>query len=180
MAGHYWPTSTRGPGGDEVYRSAETKGRPDFPASVALTARAADLAVYMEDMRHRMEVGGSIDIRLPDDTSVCTRPCTGYLELPAARRKPYGLEPTDARYAAQRHFTGEYTTIPGRTAKRETRHMRYWLELQDNAKRHWVIRGKKRIKDDPGLDAWRDTSSLFFTLLGPFENSPASASRSGE
>jgi cholesterol oxidase len=35
-----------------------------------------------------------------------------------------------------------------------------------------LLRGKKRIRDDPGFDAWRDTSSLFVRLFGPYPSRP--------
>jgi hypothetical protein len=39
------------------------------------------------------------------------------------------------------------------------------MELLD--KPGWVLSGYKRMRNDPGLDAWRDTTSLFVKVTGP-------------
>ena len=51
------------------------------------------------------------------------------------------------------------------TAARDTREMRYHLWLHDLAGAEVTMHGFKTVRDDPGLDLWRDTSTLYITLL---------------
>ncbi len=53
--------------------------------------------------------------------------------------------------------------VPG--AEAGVREMRYRLWLHDIAGAPVTMYGFKRVKDDPGLDVWTDTSTLYITLL---------------
>jgi hypothetical protein len=44
--------------------------------------------------------------------------------------------------------------------------MKYRLEFEAGGER-WALHGYKRMSLAPGVNAWRDTTSLFVTLLGP-------------
>ena len=46
-----------------------------------------------------------------------------------------------------------------------TREMRYRLWLSDIGGAPVTLYGFKEVRDDPGLDLWRDTSTLYITLL---------------
>ena len=46
-----------------------------------------------------------------------------------------------------------------------TREMRYRLWFRDMTGRPLTLHGFKTVRDDPGLDIWRDTSTLYVTLL---------------
>lgn len=46
-----------------------------------------------------------------------------------------------------------------------SRQMRYRLWLRDLAGAPVTLYGYKVVRDDPGLDVWRDTSTLYVTLL---------------
>ena len=46
-----------------------------------------------------------------------------------------------------------------------TREMRYRLWFSDLAGAPLTMYGFKVVRDDPGLDMWRDTSTLYITLL---------------
>jgi cholesterol oxidase len=43
--------------------------------------------------------------------------------------------------------------------------MRYRLWLRDISGAEVTMSGVKNVRDDPGLDVWRDTSTLYITLL---------------
>lgn len=51
------------------------------------------------------------------------------------------------------------------TAEAGTREMRYRLWLHDISGAPVTMYGFKRVRDDAGLDVWRDTSTLYITLL---------------
>ncbi len=51
------------------------------------------------------------------------------------------------------------------TADADTREMRYRLWLRDLAGSPVTLYGFKEVRDDPGVDLWRDTSTLYITLL---------------
>jgi len=53
--------------------------------------------------------------------------------------------------------------VPG--TESGVREMRYRLWLHDIAGAPVTMYGFKRVKDDPGLDVWTDTSTLYITLL---------------
>jgi hypothetical protein len=44
--------------------------------------------------------------------------------------------------------------------------MKYRLAFEVDGQR-WALHGYKRMSLEPGVNAWRDTTSLFITLLGP-------------
>lgn len=165
MQGYYQP-GVRQPGTEAGYRAAETNGRPQFPVRLNLDASVANLARFFEDDYHRMEIGGTITLRLPDASTEKTFPVCGTLELFVPPRKRYGISHNNkARLAAQNHFaTRPYRTLVGNPSRGEDRRMNYELTFTDHLSRPFHLSGYKRIKDDPGFDAWRDTSSLFITL----------------
>ncbi len=51
------------------------------------------------------------------------------------------------------------------TSAASTREMRYRLWLRDLAGAPVTLYGFKEVRDDPGLDVWKDTSTLYITLL---------------
>ena len=51
------------------------------------------------------------------------------------------------------------------TAATDTREMRYRLWLRDLAGAPVTLYGFKEVRDDPGVDLWKDTSTLYVTLL---------------
>jgi choline dehydrogenase-like flavoprotein len=166
MQGFYEP-GVQSPGGDDAeYRKHETRGRPDYPIQFDLTAYVENLAAFYEDDKHRFALEGSITMRLPGDPArqeydpIAVK---GTLELFVPRFKPYGLAPNDARTKVHERLAGRYRTQVGQPPKQ--RFMGYTLELIGRP--GWRVEGYKRIRDDAGLDAWRDTSSLFTTVFGP-------------
>jgi cholesterol oxidase len=136
MRGYYEP-GLKGPATDEEFRERETRGRPDYPLSVSLTVTAQNLGVFFEDMTHAMDVSGTIDVRLPGSPAVKPYPVTGRLELMVPRYKPHGVNAADRERLAAQEF---------------------------------ALRGQAGFEalsasELAGLDAWRDTSSLFVRLF---------------
>jgi cholesterol oxidase len=55
----------------------------------------------------------------------------------------------------------------------ETRQMRYRMKLTTEEGRHYYFTGFKVIRDDPGIDVWPDTTTLYVTLFdGESDRSP--------
>jgi choline dehydrogenase-like flavoprotein len=140
---------------DAQYRRFESRGRPDQPLVVRLVARVPDLSVFFEDYRHRLEIGGFIEVALP--SLKFKGLCRGELELFVRRTKERGLGEDLARVQSEVSGT-EYTTFVGPPSPSEERLMRYDLRF---GRGEWRLEGYKRIRQDPGIDAWRDTSALF-------------------
>jgi cholesterol oxidase len=58
----------------------------------------------------------------------------------------------------------------------DTRQMRYRMKLTTEEGRGYLFTGFKEIHDDPGLDLWSDTTTLYVTLHdGEDENAPVAA-----
>jgi cholesterol oxidase len=167
MQGFYQPTSSA-PTTEPGYRRCETEGRPGYPVELTLDVTTEDLATFFEDPTHELRIAGDIAIRLPHDERARTRRVTGRLELMVPPHKPYGISLTEPdRLRAQRFAGQDYSTRVGPPPENDERLMRYWVAFADEAGQNWLLRGYKRVRDDPGIDAWRDTASLFVQLLGP-------------
>jgi hypothetical protein len=140
-------------------------------------------------MTHRMEVAGTIRVRLPNSAAAEPYAVTGRLELMVPRYKPHGVTPDERERLMAQEFAllgqsafaalsdaelaglgtasfpeRRHKTIAGRVPRGEERFLKYFLRFAANGE-HWVLYGYKRVKDDPGFDAWRDTSSLFVQLF---------------
>lgn len=172
MQGYYECGEADLGGNDAAYRQAETRGRPDFPMRLDLVVSVANLAAFYEDMRHELAVEGSVTLRLPFENALApgqqrvSREVAGRLELMVPRDKPYGIPASQrGRRLAHERLAGTYTTRSVRQPPKEQRFLRYYLALSDAP--GWYVFGYKRVRDDGGLDAWRDTSSLFVRLYGP-------------
>lgn len=187
MQGYYCPAGAGAwPRDDADYRAAEARGRPGyggsndaigFPIDFALQNTVDDLNVFYEDMNHTIGVRGTVDIRLPGRPATSSLRVSGQLCLFVPRRKPYAIDRKTqrGRLQAQEAATGRpYRTLPDRFPARRQRQrfLRYELVLEGDAQNFWLLRGKKRVRDDAGFDAWRDTSTLFVRLFGPFAARP--------
>lgn len=149
---------------DATFRRLETLGRPEGRLALALTARSQNLQRFLEDFEHKLELEGSIELCLPADETLRTFPVKGALKLFKERRKSRFVL-SEARAKAQRKIAGSYTSTGRRSSPEpEQRSMEYALRFTDHRGVVWNLAGYKRIKDDPGFDAWRDTTSLFVHL----------------
>jgi choline dehydrogenase-like flavoprotein len=166
MQGYFFPTDAE-PTEDAQYRVLETLGRPDHALKFNLTLEAPDLSVFIQDLRHRMRASGTILARLPGTPDELQYECRGRVDLLTRRYKPYAIDRAadPDRFALQNRLAGGYRTRRGRPRRGEQRFMTYRLWLRDRDGRRWLVSGKKRIRDDPGPDAWRDTSSLMTSLF---------------
>ena len=166
MQGYLYPTPGQ-PKEDAGYRELETRGRPDHPIKFTLTLKAPDLAEFITDLRHRMRVSGSIQARLPGTSEELEYVCSGRVDLLTRRYKPYAIDrgSNPGRFALQKRLAGTYRTRRGHPRRGEQRFMKYRLWLRDRAGHRWLVSGYKRIRDDPGLDAWRDTSTLMVSVF---------------
>jgi choline dehydrogenase-like flavoprotein len=170
MHGFCAPVTSDPDENDDEYRRHETRGRPDHPIALSLTARASNLSCFFEDEQHRLQLRGSVTLRLPGAAVPETFSAFGELELFSRRHKPHGLEADEVR-AAQDEISragtvaGGYSTVVGPAEADEECFLRYSLAFRDEQQRLWTLLGYKRIKDDPGFDVFRDTSGLFVKLL---------------
>jgi choline dehydrogenase-like flavoprotein len=153
---------------DAAYRLLEGLGRPSYPIQVWLTPHVEDLTRFFEDKMHRMEVTGRVWARLPgDDASDDFKVKEGsFLSLFRAHRKKRALVDGDT-IRAQEGIAGSYTSQWNEHGRE--RLMYYYLLFDDRRGTAWRLEGYKRIKDDPGLDAWRDTTTLFVRLFAAGE-----------
>ncbi|HEX7669927.1 MAG TPA: GMC oxidoreductase, partial [Polyangiaceae bacterium] len=191
MQGYYSPGVQDPEDHDAAYRAHETKGRPSFPMKLELEACTPNFARFFEDELHELEVRGKIRLRLPGAAvdTLTEWPVEGRIELFVPREKPYGIKPEDKdRRKAHEFLAGHsYKTklhpaatmqqggliAPDRPPQRQ-RFLEYAMTFGSDEQR-WALTGYKRIREDPGLDAWRDTSSLFLTLKGPGALPPSPA-----
>jgi hypothetical protein len=163
----YWTATTTLPPSEAEYRRCETRGRPDSAITLALRPSVADLATFFEDPAHGMALEGTVDIRLPGETKSESRRIDGRLELFVERYKSYAIPNSRGmRLDAQKFAARGYSVRAGLPPDKPETLMNYWVRFQD-ARGHWLLRGYKRICQDQGLDAWRDTTSLFVALFGP-------------
>lgn len=163
---------------DRLYRLLEIAGRPACPFVLHLEVYCEDLNRFFEDYTHELQLSGTLQYTLPG-AKPCTKKVKGSLELFVPRVKPYGLP--EALWETQRRSSGyRYTTVPEASLpaiaagacrapvgmphnpagvlKPFERYMYYHLDVAETGLR---LEGYKRVRDDPGLDAWRDTTALF-------------------
>jgi cholesterol oxidase len=165
MDGYYAETDKQ-PVLDGEFRKLETLGRPSFPVRLKLHVDVDDLAAFFEDDDHRMALSGEVVLRLPGGA----RPETcavreGTLRLFVPRSKSYAIDEADTiRREAQRKIAGKYRPTRRRASRDEERRLDYDVSFSDASGLPWRLLGFKRVRDDPAIDAWRDTSSLFVTL----------------
>jgi hypothetical protein len=153
LNGYYSFTEQHPKRRDAEYRRLETGGRPTQSVRLDLDVSCANLMAFMADPQHAMEVSGEIRTRLPNTQAESTYRVTGQARLLVAPIRRARYAPTAQRLAN--------AAVGGPTPPPE-RFMEY--DLWVDAHPHWFFSGYKRISDHPGFDAWRDTSSLFFTL----------------
>jgi choline dehydrogenase-like flavoprotein len=190
LAGYVAPTDVHPKMRDDVYLQRENEGRPSYPLDLKLTLSVVNLAAFIEDRTHTMVATGFVTLQLPGAGAPETFPVTtGEARILTPRYKPYGIKRPDhpehgsadtERLEAQKHFARSYATrvIGTGQAPSTERFFEYRLGFE-GAGRVWTLYGYKRVRDNPAIDAWRDTSSLFVTLFdGPLsideaKNEPA-------
>jgi len=152
MSGYLAQVARPGNGDDDAYEAAEIAGRPACSVSLDLTVTVFDIAQFLNDDERMARVTGSAEVRTPQLTGVFD--IEGVLQL-----FPEDGDPT-------------------------TGFMDYHLQLfapnqagtPDDAERTMVaaLNGYKRVHDDPGLDLWPDTTTLFCSLTPQGKGMPAS------
>ncbi len=181
MEGYFTPNVPNPGQHDSRYRAYETKGRPAHHLKVNLDIRQEDLTSFFEDPQHQLDAKGSLFVQLPGESASGEFAVEGSLDLLAPRVKSYAISDkpeSRRRLDAQRRFGRDYNA---KTEHDETRFLRYALYLNARIIRDekgielrrepiepgWRLEGYKRVRDQPGLGAWRDVSNLFIKLLGP-------------
>jgi choline dehydrogenase-like flavoprotein len=188
MTGYFNPSSET-PKNDDDYRVREKRGRPVYSLRVDLRLSAPNLASFWEDETHQLDADGLVTLVLPGETRARElRTTGGRVELMVPRYKPHGIPPDQPERLMAQEFalrgeaafaelTQEERQLLGQTVFRGRRHktvfgnppphaerfLKYWLPFTC-AGEGYLIYGYKRVRDDPGFDAWRDTSSLFVRL----------------
>jgi choline dehydrogenase-like flavoprotein len=168
MEGYVGPTDSDPGRHDAEYRRLETLGRPGGHIKLELDAATDNLAQFFEDETHSMKLTGAVEVRLPGDATEARHPVTGVLELFVPRLKSYGIaNDDDVRRVAHERLIDvrgakKYTPRFRDPTRAAERFMTYDLRFVDRP--NWSIAGYKRIRNDPGLDAWRDTASLFVAV----------------
>ncbi len=179
MEGYIAPTDVDPGHHDAEYRQLETLGRPGGHIKLELDAGTDNLAQFFEDETHSMNLSGFVEVRLRGEATETRHAVAGVLQLFVPRHKTYGIAHDDhvRRTAHERLIdvtgTKKYTTRVGDPPRSAERLMTYDLRLVDRP--GWSIAGYKRIRNDPGLGAWRDTASLFVAIHGTHGDAGAAA-----
>lgn len=146
---------------DSAHRLLEIAGRPAHSFELDLNVSCQNLHRFFEDLSHRLELDGTIEFTLPgvphSGEKLC--PVTGFLELLVPRHKPYGLPSRETRRVQSKATGYTYRTRKGEPDPNAPRFMYYHLSVGNGDELR--LEGYKRIRNDPGLDAWRDTTALF-------------------
>jgi len=187
MAGYFSPGAEK-PARDRDYRERERRGRPAHPWRVDLRLSAQNLGSFFEDETHALRATGRITLVMPGERKPRELDIdAGRVELMVPRYKPHVPVAPYATLVAQEfavrgqagferltsaelallgtpQFRGRHhKTIPGPPPPDASRFLKYWLAFRCEGA-PYLLYGYKRVKDDPGFDAWRDTASLFSRL----------------
>jgi cholesterol oxidase len=163
----YVSAVTAQPKDDAAYAAQETLGRPAGFIELDLYVKTDDLSVFFEDETHTLQVQG--DVTLPGEEKL---PVSGTLQLFVPRVKPYAIGADPVRRSAHERLLGggrTYKTIRGDAPSEDERLLDYRLTFDGEP---GCLRGYKRIKNQPALDAWRDTSTLFTWVERPDARDP--------
>jgi hypothetical protein len=166
MEGYLEPTRAV-PGDEAGYRAHESRGCPEFPLKLELDVSVENLDAFFRDERHRMQLDGTVTLRLPGAEREVGSHARGWLELLVPADDPTGSRGAEHRGA--RPSPGpRLAALPDDGDRSRQRLMTYALSFSDASRQEWWIVGHKRIGAQPGVDAWRATTSLYCRLQGPF------------
>ncbi len=70
---------------------------------------------------------------------------------------------------------GEFGLLVNDPDQVGTRRMTYRMKLTARSGKQWFLEGYKRVRDDPGLDLWADTTTLHVTLRTSDDSGPVLA-----
>jgi hypothetical protein len=113
-----------------------------------------------------LKISGWLDIRLPGRAKSSKFDIKdGTLELFVAPTKPYAIPRWNVRrLAAHRIATGfKYRGFRPGDPRTRQRQLRYSFSFEDNGT-PWLLDGHKLIAPTSTIEAWRQTSILYFTL----------------
>jgi choline dehydrogenase-like flavoprotein len=141
----------------------EVKGRPKNWMDLTLHLHTPNLAAFLEDPEHPLELGGSGSFHLPDGSTAKDVAVKGRVNLFVAPAKDYAIAPHDRdRLRAQKAADGDrYASVSPRDERSRERRMYYELQFD---KTDWVLHGYKRIASTRSWEAWRQTSILYVGL----------------
>jgi cholesterol oxidase len=127
----------------------ETFDPERFGADVRPTEVALVLLVQSDDLDEVLDTPGH------------TARLTGTVTAPGLHPLPLEIE------------AGEFALFPEDPTQADTRLMRYRFRAVSEDGGTWWFDGVKIIRDDPGMDVWEDTTTLFTTVYaGPDSHSP--------
>jgi hypothetical protein len=188
MRGYYSPGPER-PRSDGGFRERERAGRPQHAWRVDLRLSTDNLLSFFEDETHSLRALGTIELVMPGAAHARKFELEdGRVELMVPRYKPHGVPAEDRERLVAQEFAlrgqagferltadelarlgspdfreRQHRTIAGPPPPRAERFLKYWLPFSCDGV-PYMLYGYKRVKDDPGFDAWRDTASLFSGL----------------
>ncbi len=169
---------------DRAYRVLEIAARPGFPFELELNVSCEDLSRFFEDYNHQLDLDGSLKYTLPN-AAPCVENVTACSSCSCRASSPTACRPSCG--AAQERSSGyPYTTFPeaavaaaaqgkgplprsthvnpARVSEPFERFMYYHLDVPKKGLR---LEAYKRVRNDPGNDAWRDTTALFTRVGTP-------------
>lgn len=161
----------------KLFRTLELNDEATF-IDLDLQVSVPNLARFIEDWTHEAEITGVIRTALPSHTQATCNITWGRMQVFVPRYKPFALRDDRERAAQTRATKRKYLSVlkpvpqnqnaaPGLERTQLMAYELWFHHPEDPAL--WVLTGVKRLRQDPGLDLWEDTTSLFVTLRGPCE-----------
>ena len=170
------PTASKSPRGDSVEPAhrpvgiefdEKMVGRLGLPrvceVELELKVRIEDLADYLERHARDSEVRVPIvdgSIKVVDRSKKRTRKLVRGNGSAAEPSPPPDIAKVDAKDSYMIIMADRGPDLSGR----EVRQIRYYVVAKGSQNAKYILRGSKNIQDDPGFDAWEDTTTLNFEL----------------
>jgi cholesterol oxidase len=138
----------------------------DLPSATLETAPARVGISFTETMRGTVApLSGDADTPFEFTFTIVSEDVDALLRDPGHRARMVGtvvaplLDPSPLTATE-----GEFRLLVEDPAQVETRRMTYRVKLTAGNGRTWFMEGYKRVRDDPGMDLWEDTTTLFITV----------------
>jgi cholesterol oxidase len=154
---------------------AGSSGRPARTATAAGRRRGATSVSFDEEMKGFFAfdeadpvtaagVGRARDDRLLFHLNITADDVEAFLAKPGQAARAEGWITADVLGGRRPVQRGSFNLFATADAPR-TRYMLYRLQFEDARGRPLTLVGRKEIHDDPGVDIWPDTSTLYYQVL---------------
>lgn len=145
--------------------SRSTAARPDADTSVAFTEQmAGPFTLGATDPRAAAALARPLGHRLMFELTISTGPLAVFLADPERSGTAVGYVHSDVmggRMPVEQGWFNLFVHRPDQAGRR----MLYRLWFRDPGGSPFTLTGFKVIRDDPGFDAWSDTTTLYTQVL---------------